>query len=223
MPDESNCEIGRRDGAVPLTVVIADDHPLMVAGVRRVLERDDQIEVVGEAHSGPELIAMVDRRRPAVVVMDLRMPGMSGPTCIQRLRSAWPQLKIIVLSACEDRATIDGALSAGASSYVVKSVESGDVAALVRHAANDDVYHAGPRVRDLDAPLDQPSSPDLTSREHTILAAVAAGMTTAAISQELWVSEHTVKFHLTNIYRKLGVPNRAAAIRYAFDHQLVAA
>ena len=86
MPDESSCEIGGRDGSAPLTVVIADDHPLMVAGVRRVLERDDQIEVVGEAHSGAELVAMVDRRRPAVVVMDLRMPGMSGPTCIQRLR-----------------------------------------------------------------------------------------------------------------------------------------
>ena len=76
-----------------------------------------------------------------------------------------------MLSACEDRATIDGALSAGASSYVVKSVESGDVAALVRHVANGAVYHAGPRVRELGAPVDRSASPDLTSREQTILAA----------------------------------------------------
>ena len=194
----------------------------MLAGVRRVLERDDQIEVVGEAHSGPELIAMVDRRRPAVVVMDLRMPGMSGPTCIQRLRAAWPQLKIIVLSACEDPRD-DRRRPVGGSQLVCRQERRVGRCRRARPAGGERgcVYHAGPRMRDLDVPPDEPSSPDLTSREQTILAAVAAGMTTAAISQDLWVSEHTVKFHLTNIYRKLGVSNRAAAIRYAFDHQLV--
>jgi DNA-binding NarL/FixJ family response regulator len=183
----------RRDMMAAMSVVIADDHPLMVAGVRRVLERDDQISVVGEAHSATELVAMVDRRRPDVVVMDLRMPGMPGNICIQRLRAAWPELTIIVLSASDEPAVIDAALASGASSFVVKSVEAGDLAALIRQVASGEVYHATPR----------PS--------------------TAAISQDLWVSEHTVKFHLTNIYRKLGVPNRAAAIRYALDHQLTAA
>ena len=213
----------RRDATAAMSVVIADDHPLMVAGVRRVLERDDYISVVGEAHSATELVAMVERRRPDVVVMDLRMPGMSGNSCIEKLRAGWPHLKIIVLSASDEPAVIDAALASGASSFVVKSVEAGDLAGLIRQVASGDVYHAMPRRPRVSESSAAASRPELTNRERAILAAVAAGMTTAAISKDLWVSEHTVKFHLTNIYRKLGVPNRAAAIRYALENQLTAA
>ena len=137
--------------------------------------------------------------------MDLRMPGMSGNACIEQLRERWPELTIVVLSACEDPAVIEAALAHGASSFVFKSVESADLAALVLQAARGAVYHAGPRPRRVDELSAECAGPELTNREQTILTAVAAGMTTAAISQELWVSEHTVKFHLTNIYRKLGV------------------
>lgn len=210
-----------------LSVVIADDHPLMLSGVRRTLECDERITVVGEAHSTNELVGLVERRLPDAVLMDLRMPGMPGNACIEQLRERWPELTIVVLSACEDPAVIEGALAHGASSFVFKRVESADLAALVLQAARGAVYHAGPRPRprprrvgDLTTDC---AGPELTNREQTILTAVAAGMTTAAISRELWVSEHTVKFHLTNIYRKLGVANRAAAIRYAMDHQLIAA
>jgi DNA-binding NarL/FixJ family response regulator len=224
MPNEIGLLEPNNVTAAPLTVVIADDHPLMLAGVRRVLERDELISVVGEAHSGPELITMVERRRPETVVMDLRMPGMPGNACIQKLRACWPELKIVVLSASDDAAVIDGALAAGASSFVVKSVEPTDLTSLIRQVASSDVYHAGSRSRRVEGAAEpRPTGPGLTSREHTILAAIASGQTTAAISRNLWVSEHTVKFHLTNIYRKLGVPNRAAAIRYALDHDMVAA
>jgi DNA-binding NarL/FixJ family response regulator len=189
-----------------------------------VLERDELISVVGEAHSCPELVAMVERRRPAAVVMDLRMPGMSGNACIQMLRESWPELKIIVLSASDDTAVIDTALASGASSFVVKSVEPSDLTALIRQVASGDVYHAGAGARRTEVLASHTSAaPELTAREQTILSAIASGRTTAAISKELWVSEHTVKFHLTNIYRKLGVPNRAAAIRYALDNDLIAA
>jgi DNA-binding NarL/FixJ family response regulator len=222
MPIETGSTEGHRNGAVPLTVIVADDHPLMVAGVRRALDRDHQISVVGEAHSCPELIAMVERRRPQIVVMDLRMPGMSGNDCIKKLKGAWPHLKVIVLSACEEPSVIDAALGCGASSFVVKSVESGDLGALIRHVASGEVHHAAARPRRAETPAER-SSPELTNREQSILSAIAAGLTTAAISRDLWVSEHTVKFHLTNIYRKLGVANRAAAIRYALDHELIAA
>jgi len=224
MPIETGLLEPKRMERAAVTVVVADDHPLMLAGVRRVLERDEHIRVVGEAHSGPELIGMVKRRLPSVVVMDLRMPGMPGNACIERLRAAWPQMKIIVLSASDNPASIDEAFAAGASSFVVKSVEPGDLTALIRHVACGDVFHAAPRPRRLHAvDAQSPPGPELTTREQTILSAIASGMTTAAISRDLWVSEHTVKFHLTNIYRKLGVANRAAAIRYALDHDLVAA
>jgi DNA-binding NarL/FixJ family response regulator len=208
----------------PLKVLIADDHPLMIAGVRRALERSDDIEIAGEAHSGPELMRLVERRRPQVVLTDLRMPGTNGADCIEQIRATWPEVRVVVLSACEDRPAIDAALNAGASAFVVKSINSTDIAAIVRQAASGSVFHAtsapSPRTEESG---EGSTLPELTDRERAILEAVACGKTTAVISRELWVSEHTVKFHLTNIYRKLGVANRAGAVRYALQNGLVAA
>ena len=212
------------ESEAPLKVLIADDHPLMIAGVRRALERSENIEIAGEAHSGPELMSMVERRRPQLVLTDLRMPGTNGTECIEKIRTTWPEVKVVVLSACEDRPSIDAALNAGASAYLVKSVNATDIAAVLRQAASGSVFHASstPAQR-AEAGSADSALPELTDRERVILEAVAAGKTTAVISGELWVSEHTVKFHLTNIYRKLGVPNRAGAVRYALQHGLVAA
>ena len=206
-----------------ITVLIADDHPLIIAGVRRMLEHLDDIEIVGEAHSGPELMFMTERRRPGVVLMDLRMPGVSGFECIERICQGHPGTKVVVLSACDDRGTIDGALHAGASAYVLKSAHVVDIAAVLRQASSGAVFHAPSCPASNGPHADEPSLPALTDRERAILSAVSTGKTTAAISHELWVSEHTVKFHLTNIYRKLGVANRASAVRYALEHDLVAA
>jgi DNA-binding NarL/FixJ family response regulator len=203
-------------------VLIADDHPLMIAGIRRALERSENIEVVGEAHSGPEVTQMIERRRPQLVLLDLRMPGVIGTECIERIREMWPQVKTVVLSTYDERVVIDAALAAGASAYVIKTVNLADIASVVRQAATGSVYHAS-RPQSVGEPKCQPDTPLLTERERAILEAVAAGLTTAAISKDLWVSEHTVKFHLTNIYRKLGVANRAAAVRYALEHDMAAA
>jgi DNA-binding NarL/FixJ family response regulator len=212
------------ESTAPLKVLIADDHPLMIAGVRRALERSEDIEIAGEAHSGPELMRLVERRRPQIVLTDLRMPGTNGADCIEQIRATWPEVRVVVLSACDDRPAIDAALNAGASAYVVKSISSTDIAAVIRQAASGSVFHAtsvpAPRPQDED---EESLLPDLTERERAILEAVAAGKTTAVISRELWVSEHTVKFHLTNIYRKLGVTNRAVAVRDALQTGLVAA
>jgi DNA-binding NarL/FixJ family response regulator len=206
----------------PLKVLIADDHPLMLAGVRRVLERSENIEIVGEAHTGPEVLGLVERRRPELVLLDLRMPGVTGTDCLERIKESWPEVKTVVLSACEDRESIDAALNAGASAYVVKSVNSADIASVIRQAASGSVFHPISHPRTTTVTDDEPPSPLLTDRERVILEAVAAGLTTAAISKDLWVSEHTIKFHLTNIYRKLGVANRAGAVRYALEHDLAA-
>ncbi|HWD75447.1 MAG TPA: response regulator transcription factor [Solirubrobacteraceae bacterium] len=201
-----------------LTVLIADDHPLIIAGIRRTIEHLDDMQVVGEAHSGPELTRLIERRRPDVVVMDLRMPGVSGTEMIKLIRRRWPQIKTIVLSACDDRATVDAALRAGASAYLPKSSRTIDLASVLHQAASGAVVHAPAAVPAQPAAADAPGPPSLTDRERSILSAVATGMTTAAISRDLWISEHTIKFHLTSIYRKLGVPNRAGAVRYALEH-----
>jgi DNA-binding NarL/FixJ family response regulator len=222
---ERELELERELSAPRIRVLIADDHPLIIAGIRRMIERYDDIDVVGEAQSGPQLLALIERRNPELVLMDLNMPGPSGIYCIERIRESWPTVKIVVLSGCDDRPSIDGALRAGASAYIVKSAELVDVASVVRQTLSGAVFHApfnAPRLTGAVAG-DGTTPPALTDRERSILAAVASGLTTAAISRDLWVSEHTVKFHLTNIYRKLGVSNRAGAVRYAVDHDLVAA
>jgi DNA-binding NarL/FixJ family response regulator len=199
-----------------IRVLIADDHPLIIAGVRRTIEHLDDVEIVGEARSATELVALVERRCPQVVLMDLRMPGTSGVDCIERLRRDRPEVKVVVLSACDEPDMIDAAMRAGATAYLLKCADAVDLASVLRQVMRGAVLQPAPKTKA------SGEHPDLTERERSILAAVASGMTTPAISRELWVSEHTVKFHLTNIYRKLGVANRAGAVRYALQHRLVA-
>ena len=203
-----------------LKVLIADDHPLMLHGIRRALEAAEDIEIVGEARCGEEVLALVERRNPEIVLLDLHMPGLHGAECVAELKRCWPDVKIVVISASDDRGTIDSALLAGASAYILKSVSAVDIPSVLRQASAGAVYHVPsvPCPRNGDQPT--ASGPELTPRETTILMAVAGGLTTKAISQNLWLSEHTVKFHLTNIYRKLGVSNRSGAVRYAFENDL---
>ena len=118
------------NGPTPLRVLIADDHPLMLAGIRRTLERSENIEIVGEARSGQEVLDLVERSKPQVVLLDLRMPGMSGDECIEQIRTSWPEVKVVVLSALDDIKSVDAALNAGASAYVVKSVMPADIASV---------------------------------------------------------------------------------------------
>jgi DNA-binding NarL/FixJ family response regulator len=205
-----------------IRVLIADDHPLIIAGVRRTIEQSEDFEVVGEARSAPELISLVERRNPEIVLLDLRMPGAVGVEHIEHIRQRWPEIKVVVLSACDDRPSIDSALHAGANAYMLKTTAAVDIASVLRQVSRGVVFHA-PASPPVGAPSPlEPEQPVLTDREQTILAAVGAGLTTAAISRELWVSEHTIKFHLTNIYRKIGVSNRAGAVRYALEHGLAA-
>jgi DNA-binding NarL/FixJ family response regulator len=205
-------------GETGIKVLLADDHPLIIAGLRRTIEHVDDMEVVGEANSGPELLQLIERRAPDLVLMDLMMPGVAGVEAIEQIRDSWPDVKVVVLSACDDRSMINAVLQAGASAYVLKSARAVDIASVVRQASSGAVFHAPAPVPTRAGSADAEPAPSLTDRERSILSAVASGMTTAAISRDLWISEHTIKFHLTNIYRKLGVGNRAGAVRYALEH-----
>jgi len=216
---------GTGSTAAPLKVLIADDHPLLLVGVRRTLEAREDIEIAGEAHSGPELLALVERRRPDVVLTDMRMPGVEGESCIAQITRTWPHVKVVVLSVCDAASSVQAALAAGASAYIVKSVSPIDIPSVLRQVCDGAVVFGVPLSgpRDGHIPAEDPAAradPCLTEREAAVLAAVARGLTTNSIGRELWVSEHTVKFHLTNIYRKLGVPNRSGAVRYAIEHGL---
>jgi DNA-binding NarL/FixJ family response regulator len=202
-----------------MRIVLADDHALMLAGVRRALERESGFEVVGEARSGSEVLPLLARTQPDVVVLDVRMPGMDGLTCLDQIRKRHPHVKVVVLSVYSDPEHIQIALRRGACGYIVKSIDPLDLPSALRQAYEGTVYHA------LGLPdTDESSvarSAGLTEREIAILGAVARGLSNQAIGKELWVTEQTVKFHLTNIYRKLDVANRTEAARYAYQHGLV--
>jgi DNA-binding NarL/FixJ family response regulator len=152
------------------------------------------------------------------------MPGVQGNEHIEQVLSTWPEVKVVVLSATEDRPSIDSALDAGASAFVVKSVNPSEIAGIIRQVATGAVFHAASRRPGAgEGSVEEPQGPDLTNKERRILTAAARGLTTPEISRELWISEHTVKFHLTNVYRKLGVSNRAGAVRYAMENGLAGA
>ena len=200
-------------------VLLADDHRLMLAGIRRTLEAAEDIEIVGEAYSGSQVLPLVSRTNPDVVLLDLRMPEMDGLACLELIRKRHPDVKVVVLSVFSDSEHIETALKRGACGYIVKTVNPVDLPSAIRQVVEGDVYHA------LGLPeVDESASAraaGLTDREIAILKAVARGLSNQSIGKELWVTEQTVKFHLTNIYRKLGVANRTEATRYAYQHGLV--
>lgn len=191
----------------------------MRAGIRSTLEADDGFEVVAEAQSGPQVLPLIGRTTPDIVLLDLRMPGMDGLVCLGKIAARHPKVKVIVVSGSAEPDQIEATFRHGACGYVVKGIDTLDLPAAIRQSVNATAYHA------LGLPsLNEESSAraaGLTDKEITILKAVARGDSNKAIGRELWVGLQTVKFHLTNIYKKLNVANRTEAARWAFAHGLV--
>jgi NarL family two-component system response regulator LiaR len=199
-------------------VLIADDHRLMVEGTKQALQRAGGFEVVGEAVNGVQVLPLVRRLKPDLVLLDLRMPQMDGLTCLSKIRKEFPDLKVAMLSVSQDPELIQTALKRGANAYIVKTIDPDDLAGALRQALDGNVFTTAGVTED---PAERAAKDaGLTERELGIVRAVARGLSNEAISKELWVAEQTVKFHLTNIYRKLGVSNRTEAARYAFEHGL---
>jgi len=201
-----------------MRIVIADHQGLVRTGIRRVLAADEGFTVVGEAHTGAEITALVERTTPDALLLDLEMPEMDGLARVQQLRARFPELKIVICSASASPALIQGAFRRGACGYILKSISPRDLGSAIRQAVDGTAYHA----------LGLPALEDdtaarlagLTQREIEILRAVAAGLSNKEIARELWVSVQTVKFHLTNIYRKLEITNRTEAAQWALRRGL---
>jgi DNA-binding NarL/FixJ family response regulator len=193
----------------------------MLYGVRDALLQSGDITVVGLTHRGEEVVDLVGQHRPDLVLLDHHMPGVDGLTCLRAIKQRWPEINVVMLSASEEPDQIAEALAAGASAYIGKRVDPEDLGSLLRQVAAGVVYRRSwsePR-----AGTHAVNAGGLTPRERAILEEAALGHSTKVISANLWISEKTVKFHLTNIYRKLGVHNRAGATRYAFEHNIVTA
>jgi DNA-binding NarL/FixJ family response regulator len=202
-----------------MKLLIADDHPLVVAGIREVLAKEPLFDIVGSAASGSEVMPLIGRLNPDVVLLDLRMPGVDGLGCLERIHDRYPKIKVVVLSMTTDPEQIQAAFKRGACGFVIKSIDPADLASAIRQAVNGTAFHAlGLPALNENAVA---RAAGLTDRELMIMKAVSRGLSNQAIGKELWVTEQTVKFHLTNLYRKLGVTNRTEAARWAFAKGLV--
>jgi len=201
-----------------MKILIADDHQLMIAGIRQVLELDGGFEVVAEAHHGTEVLPLVGQTQPEVVLLDMRMPGLDGIVCLDRLRSRYPEVRVVMCSMSTDPEQIQSAFKRGACGYIVKSINPRDLGSAIRQAVDGTAYHALglPAINGDTVAVEA----GLTGRELEIMKAVAQGLANKAIAKELWITEQTVKFHLTNIYRKLSISNRTEAARWAMNHGL---
>ena len=203
------------------SAILLDRQPLWLEAVERVLDRID-VNVVGKATAPKSALELIQRHRPDVFVTGIEMDEgeMDGITCIRQARELAPAIRAVVLSSYTGTEYIDKALDAGAVAYVMKSAHPDDLASAIRQAFEHSVYFAGSRPA---APAAAASWPravdaevlDLTRREREILQLVAEGHSNAKLAKMLWVTEQTVKFHLSNVYRKLNVSNRTEAARWA--------
>jgi DNA-binding NarL/FixJ family response regulator len=215
---------------VQTRVVIVEDHPLMLSATREMLEQADGFTVVGTATSGLEVEPLVARTRPDLVLLDLQIPGLHGLSCLALLRERHHKATVVVFSGVHDQEPIEKALLGGAAAFVSKSITPADLPAVLRQALNGTVHFAAPRVSRAavaqatrqSAIAQVRSETGLTARELEILQAVARGLSNRAVSEELFLSDQTVKFHLHKIYRKLRVTNRTEATRTAYELGLVA-
>jgi DNA-binding NarL/FixJ family response regulator len=207
--------------ARPLRVVIADNHRLILAGMRAALADEEEILLVGEASTARGVVMIATRTRPDVVLLDLRMPQGDGLWALREITRTLPDTKVIVCSVRDDQAHIAQAVSEGAAGYIVKTIDPNDLAAAIRQTVEGTVF-SGRAAADAQRQTDSVEML-LTERELEILRHVAEGLPNAQIARKLWVTEQTVKFHLSNVYRKLGVKNRTEASRYALRHGIISA
>jgi two-component system nitrate/nitrite response regulator NarL len=204
-------------------VLITDDHPLIIKGVREALAGERDIEIVGEASSGAQVLPLVARTSPDLVLLDLRLPELDGMEVLELMQQTYPQVKVAILSVFTDPAEIARALERGACAYIVKSIDWADLGAAIRQAMSGTFVCLGGLAVPVAAQEVNGDGAGLSGREVEILNGVARGLSNRAIASELWLSDQTVKFHLHNVYRKLGVSNRTEAARYAFEHGMAEA
>jgi len=209
----------------PIKVLLVDDHEMVRIGLAAFLNTEDGIEVVGEASNGMEGIRLATAYNPDVVLMDLVMEGMDGVETTRKLLELYPEVKVIVLTSYLDDGKMYPVIEAGAFSYLLKTSRANEIADAIRAAARGQSVLESqvaakmmnrfrqPKVERKAAPHEQ-----LTEREMDVLKLVARGLSNQEIAEELFIGIKTVKFHVTNIFAKLGVDDRTQAAIYAHKH-----
>lgn len=202
-----------------IRVIVADDHPIVRSGIVGLLSLDDGVEVVGEASDGAEAVELARSLRPDVVLMDLRMPRLTGAEATARLREELPQVRVLVLTTYESDDDILGAIEAGASGYLLKASPQEEIVAGIRSVADGHTVLA-PSIAALLVSRMRTAAeerPQLSPRELDVLRLVAAGGSNPAIARTLFIGEATVKTHLLHVFEKLGVSDRTRAVTLALE------
>jgi DNA-binding NarL/FixJ family response regulator len=201
-----------------IKVLLAEDHALMRDAVRLVLDQVEDVELAGEVANGHDLLPLVDRVAADILLLDVQLPGLDGLGCLEALATRHPQLKIAMLSAVDDPRVIESAFRRGARGYILKSINPFDLPAAIRQIVEETVIFSA--VSAQSGTTSPGPRGGLSEREAAVLAELCHGHTNKEIAAALWLSEQTVKFHLRNIFRKLGIKSRTEALRYAYEHDL---
>ena len=205
----------------PVRVVIADDHPVVRAGLEGMLSAQPEFEVVGQAADGAKASRLAARLKPDVVLMDLRMPEVDGVAATKEIKEHHPEVHVLVLTTYDSDADILRAVEAGATGYMLKDAPREDLFRAVKAAAKGEPLLA-PRVADrLMRRMREPERDKISGRELEILALVARGQSNKAVAQSLHISEATVKTHLIHTFSKLGVDDRTAAVTVALERGIL--
>jgi two-component system, NarL family, response regulator NreC len=212
---------------VPIRILIADDHAVVRSGLRALLRADPEIEVVGEAGDGAEVLRLVEELHPEVVLLDITMPPDNGIETAKRLKGQHPELIVLFLTMHEDETLLHEALRAGAAGYVIKRAEESEIIEAIRAANRGDIYVHPAMTRAL---LHQPVTTEhrrgvqaiaLTRRELDVLRLLARGNTNRQIAALLDLSMRTVENHRANLMGKLGLVSRVELVNYAEEHKLL--
>ena len=202
-----------------IRVVVADDHPVVRSGIVGLLSLDEGIEVVGEASDGAEAVQMATTLHPDVILMDLRMPQLTGAEATARITQELPDVRVLVLTTYESDDDILGAIEAGASGYLLKAAPQDEIVAGIRAVAEGHTVLAPSIAATLVTRMRRESAerPQLSPRETEVLGLVAAGHSNPQIARALFIGEATVKTHLLHVFEKLGVSDRTRAVTLALE------